>query len=316
MKEEHWSEEPELGRGSLRFRFLFYTLSLFGPFVLRFLAVLVSFFFYIAARTKRKYSREFIRNASKFTGRDLSRNCSTIKHFRSFAISLADKMSAWSGKIHLEDIEIKPGDFTELVNHLNMGQGIFALCSHLGNIEVFRALGSINSQITAEFQIIAIVDFEGTSGFNHLLETINSRSMTEIIPVSDIGPDTIIYLKDFALAGGMIVIAGDRTSRTNQNRIIQLPFLNEEADFPYGPFLLADLLELPVYEIFALKDPSAIMKSHYDIHIHKSPVTAGGNRHTRDARLKNMADHYRDSLQKLAAEYPCQWYNFYHFWKG
>ena len=313
MRRAHWSAQEELGGGRWQFGFLLFVFSRFGSNVLRLFALPLAFFFFLGARSKRRYSREFLGRAARFRDSASAKRCSSLRHFRAFAVSLADKMDAWAGRTKIDQLEIAPGDYDGLVADLQGGRGAVVLCSHLGNIEVFRALGQLYAAETFDFRIAAIVDFDGTGRFNEMIKAINARSMADIIPASNIGPDTVIWLRDFIQDGGMVVIAGDRTAAMTQ-RTLTLPFLGQEADFPYGSFLLADLLEAPVFSVFAIRTKETAFRGIYRVHVRKHPET-GGIRRERDKRLLGMASLFRDQLQELAVQTPCQWFNFYPFWE-
>ena len=54
--------------------------------------------------------------------------------------------------------------------------------------------------------------------------------------------------------GEIVVIVGDRTSATTGERSTRVEFLGKPASFSQGPFILAALLDCPVYFLFCLKD--------------------------------------------------------------
>lgn len=64
-----------------------------------------------------------------------------------------------------------------------------------------------------------------------------------MIPVSHIGPETAIMLRQKLDAGEWVAIVGDRTAvnrqRGGSRRVIWSEFLGKPAPFPQGPFVLA-----------------------------------------------------------------------------
>ena len=60
-------------------------------------------------------------------------------------------------------------------------------------------------------------------------------------------------LRDKLAAGEHVAIVGDRVSVRHQERSLRVPFLGRPAPFPEGPFVLASLLECPVYLLFCFK---------------------------------------------------------------
>ena len=60
-------------------------------------------------------------------------------------------------------------------------------------------------------------------------------------------------LRDKLAAGEHVAIVADRVSVRHMERSLRAPFLGRPAPFPEGPFVLASLLECPVYLLFCLK---------------------------------------------------------------
>src|SRR5690606_28002115 len=65
--------------------------------------------------------------------------------------------------------------------------------------------------------------------------------------------DTAIDLKTRIDRGEFIVILGDRTPVSPDGRVQPAEFLGENAPFAQGPFILAALMDCPVYLMFCLK---------------------------------------------------------------
>jgi predicted LPLAT superfamily acyltransferase len=124
-----------------------------------------------------------------------------------------------------------------------------------------------------------------------------------------------MLLHDRLAAGELAVIAADRTARSAESRCLTLPFLGRDAPFPYGPFLLAALMEVPVYAVFALRQKDISLFPHYDMGIHKSPVSFDCSRREREGRIQEMARWFAALLERYCKEHPYQWYNFYDFWQ-
>ena len=307
MKTGHWSQQKEQGGGFWQFRLVLFLFRVLGPVLTRLIALPVALIIYLKSPAMRASSREYF-------DRLRPKRLSQVRHFCSFAVALVDKMAAWAGKINRQSVDIAGGDFESLVDDLRNRKGALAICSHLGNVEMLRALGSTGNGEIDNLMIWSIVEFGGTSKFNKILETLNRDSMNRILPVSGIGPHSMISMKDFAGEGGLIVIAGDRTSRENQDRTISRTFLGSTAPFPYGTFLLADLLEIPVYFIFAMREHDIRPQSRYRVYCRQSGTETGGGKKGREIRLNSMAGEYSSMLEELCRQYPYQWFNFFSFW--
>jgi predicted LPLAT superfamily acyltransferase len=182
-------------------------------------------------------------------------------------------------------------------------------------MEFIRALAGLNrTGVSREIPVNAIVDFGVSAHFNRMLTELNPQSMTHLIGAKDMGPETVILLQERLAAGELVVIAGDRTSGSEGSRFLSLPFLGEEAPFPYGPFFLASLFGVPVYFVFALRRKDLSLSSAYVMHIHKSGVSFDCPRREREGRIRELASLFVRRLEQYCKEHPYQWYNFYDFW--
>jgi predicted LPLAT superfamily acyltransferase len=189
------------------------------------------------------------------------------------------------------------------------------ITSHLGNMEFIRALAGFNrTGVSRAIPVNAIVDFSVTAHFNRMLRELNAGSVTRIINARDMGPETVMLLADRLAAGELVVIAGDRTSPNAESRCLPLPFLGEDAPFPYGPFFIAALMGSPVYMVFALRQKDISLASRYDMRIHKSPVLFDCPRAERESRIAELARIFASLLERYCQQHPYQWYNFYDFW--
>ncbi|MCL2012845.1 MAG: hypothetical protein FWG75_08680 [Cystobacterineae bacterium] len=242
---------------------------------------------------------------------------SALKHMVAFALTVIEKTQAWGGKIPLRRIHFQGEEVATLVAALEKGRGAVLLCSHLGNAELLRALADHQyTGVSREIAVSSVLD-NVSPFFSRLLSTLNPRSSLKLIHAQSIGPNSIILLKEEIERGGLAVIAADRTSAQNRNNCFSLPFLGAQAPFPKGPFLLAALLEAPVYAVFALRQKNLSPRPEYNMHVHRLGSIEGihpASRKERNKTMENWARHYAALLEAHLLENPYQWYNFYDFW--
>jgi predicted LPLAT superfamily acyltransferase len=145
--------------------------------------------------------------------------------------------------------------------------------------------------------------------FNQLLKQYNPKSSLNLIQVTEITAATSILLSDKIANGELIIIAADRTPVNNQYRVVEVDFLGAKAQFPQGPFILASLLNCPVYTVFCLKD-------HNKHLIHFEHFSDGLNfpRNNRQSAMQQSIQDYANRLQHYCLMAPLQWFNFYDFW--
>ncbi len=96
----------------------------------------------------------------------------------------------------------------------------------------------------------------------------------------------------------------------HEDRAIYCDFLGSPAPFPEGPFILASLLECPVYLLFCLKTDE-----RYDVHLVPLANPLKLPRQTRRADLQIVVERFAQKLEELCLAAPYQWFNFFDFWQ-
>lgn len=80
--------------------------------------------------------------------------------------------------------------------------------------------------------------------------------------------------------------------------------------FPQGPFIIAQLLKVPVYQFFCVKN-----KGKYEVTLHKLSDGEACQRKDRSVFINSLCAKYTKQLEQYCLNDPWQWYNFYEFWK-
>ena len=304
----HWAKVEE--RGIIwGMHFLLKVYLLFGRKVLQvFLYPVVSYYWLINTKG-RAASQQYLEKISKYQSDpaiNASLKCS-YRHFISFANALIDKLAAWSGSLTLDDVVYNGRE--AVMHHLDQGQGVFILGSHLGNLEVCQVIAKLRRNVT----INVLVHTKHTEKFNTLLNKYADSGRLNLIQVSNVNAATAMLLQDKIEAGELVIIAADRTPISEQGRVAQADFLGRTANFPQGPFILALLLKCPVFTLFCLKqqDKQVIyFDSFIDGHGQSVP------RQERTAAIQHYVEKFANRLQSYCIKEPLQWFNFYDFWQG
>lgn len=105
-------------------------------------------------------------------------------------------------------------------------------------------------------------------------------------------------------------MVGDRTSVAHAGRSISCEFLGHPAQFAEGPFILASLLDCPVYFLFCLKKAG-----RYEVYLEKVADKLELPRATRKEDLERVIRRYAALLEEQCLAFPYQWYNFFDFWQ-
>jgi predicted LPLAT superfamily acyltransferase len=302
----HWADIEE--RGIVWGMNLLLKIHLiFGRKVLQFFLYPVVSYYWLSNRKARASSREYLERISHYVDQpDINNGLKCgYQHFISFANALIDKLAAWCGSFTLNVIEFYGRE--PIINHIDQGQGVLILGSHLGNLEVCRVIAQLRNKVT----INVLVHTKHTEKFNKLLNQYATSGRLNLIQVSGINAATAMLLQDKIEAGELGIIAADRTPISGQGaRTSQTEFLGKMAHFPQGPFILALLLKCPVYTLFCLKqkDKQIIYFDHF---------SEGRTvpRKERAVVIQQWVEDYAARLQNYCLKAPLQWFNFYDFWQ-
>jgi predicted LPLAT superfamily acyltransferase len=306
----HWSVETERrGQWGLRFMLAVYRYGGRLPFTLLLWPVVA--IYWLSGQRARTASRQWLAQVTAAAQQRqvaLPPRLNSYRHFLRFAGAMLDKVASWRGDLRWgRDIDFAPG--AEAVIRAPAGQGKLILASHLGDIEACRAM----AQKVSGLVINALVFTDNARRFRAVLETIAPQAGVNLMPVSDIGPETAILLQQKLDAGEWVAIVGDRTAvnpqRGGERRVIWSDFLGRAAPFPQGPFVLAAALRCPVLLMFALQQQGKLR-----IHCEPFADPLLLPRAQRQQALQQAVDHYAERLAHYALLAPLDWFNFFDFW--
>ncbi len=299
----HWSEIDERGI-YWGMRFLGQVYRFGGRKVcLAAMSPIITYFF-LTGRTARAASRDFLERVAKHNHQPSPTWRNSFVHFMRFGESALDKIAAWCGEMKLDDLDL-PDDADSLFSYIPRDQAVILFVSHFGNIELVRAIASRDRN----FRVNVLLHQKNAARFGRVLQQFAPESQVDLIEVSDIGPDTAILLREKAERGEWIVIAADRVAIGARDKSVSVPFIGENASFPQGPFILAHLLQCPVYMVAAWREGR-----RFNISWEKLSERIDLPRNDRTAKITEHAKTYATWLEKLVVQHPLQWFNFYDFW--
>ncbi|WP_318434959.1 glycosyltransferase family 2 protein [Photobacterium leiognathi] len=310
IEQQHWSSHAERGT-ILGIKTLLAVYSLLGRKAFNVLLKAVMGYYYLTGKKARKASEDYLEQLESYASDNqltLPSKLNSYDHLLSFGHTMLDKLVAWKGDYSENNLTIHGDEhFNELAKRQ---QGIVVLGSHLGNLELCRALSSRHPDI----KINALVFTEHAERFNAVLKAINPDSDLNLIQVNELGADTAIMLQQKVEQGEWVVIVGDRTSVTKEQRVVWADFLGKPAPFPQGPFILASVLKVPVYTLFGLRDDSQATP-HFDVYFEPFSEQLILPRKTRETALQETVQQYASRLESYTIKAPLQWYNFFNFWQ-
>ena len=310
-KPQHWAGVQER-KGMAGMRFMVAVYRILGRTTFDILLRPVVGYFWLTGRVQREASKQYLarlKHRAQQQSLPLPANLNSYRHFLRFASAMLDKVASWRGDLRLgQDIVFAPG--AEAVIDAPSAEGKLILASHLGDIEVCRALAQLDGQRV----INALVFSEHAQRFKQVIEGITAQAGINLLPVTEMGPETAMLLKEKLSAGEWVAIVGDRTSitpsRGGERRVVWSDFFGVPAPFPQGPFVLASVLACPVILMFALRQ-------HGKLHIHCEPFADPLllPRQRRVEALQETVDHYAARLEHYSLQSPLDWFNFFDFWR-
>jgi len=221
-----------------------------------------------------------------------------------FGESALDKIAAWSGEMKIDDLDL-PNHADSLFAYIPRDQALILFVSHFGNIELVRAIASRDR----DFRVNVLLHQKNAARFGRVLQKFAPQSQVDLIEVTDIGPDTAMLLREKVERGEWVVIAADRVAIGARDKSVRVPFLGDPAPFPQGPFVLAHLLQCPVYMVAAWRNGK-----RFEIVWEKLADQITLPRANRIGKITEYAGQYANWLEKLVVTKPLQWFNFYDFW--
>ncbi|MCC4863136.1 glycosyltransferase family 2 protein [Vibrio splendidus] len=308
-EQPHWSRTQERGT-VLGIKLLLAVYTLLGRGVFNLILRGVMRYYHLTGKRARNASEQYLYQLKAYAEQqniELPAELTSYNHLLSFGHTMLDKLAAWKGDFSVDNLSIHGQEqFESMVANQ---QGVLILGSHLGNIELCRALGRRHSNI----KINALVFTEHAERFNSVMKAVNPQSDLNLIQVTSMGPDTAILLQQKLEQGEWIVIVGDRTSTSKESRSVWAEFLGKEAPFPQGPFMLASVLKAPVFLLFGLRDDSQ-SKPHFNVYFEHFSDKIELPRKTREQSLQQVVQKYANRLEHYTLKAPLQWYNFFNFW--
>ncbi|MCR9212225.1 MAG: glycosyltransferase family 2 protein [Proteobacteria bacterium] len=302
---KHWADLNERGV-SWGVKAVFGTYKLLGRNACWILLQPILLYFFVTGRHQRTASFQYWNRIWTETGKAGKPGYLIVwRHYRSFGRMALEKLAAWLGDIGVE--ELVADNLDELDSVASGDKGVIVFSSHLGNIEVSRAL----ARKRGANRVTVFAHTRNAMRFNRILAKYNPLSAIDIMEVEDITPATIIELQDRLDRGDWIVIAGDRIPITGEKRLTEVKFLGDQAPFSQGPVLIASLLKCPVYVMNCVREEKG-----FRVFFEKIAEEITLPRRGRDEAIQGFVTQYARILEDLCKKYPDQWYNLYDFWRA
>lgn len=135
-----------------------------------------------------------------------------------------------------------------------------------------------------------------------------SQNNIRMIPVAD-DLSHLFALHEAIDKGEIVCMTADRVF--GSPKTITCPFLGKKAEFPLGPFAMAQCMHVPVLAIFVMKTGLR----RYHVEVSDISLTPDEQRQMkRREQVGRLAGKYVEAFEKAVRQYPNQWFNYYEFW--
>ena len=216
-----------------------------------------------------------------------------INHCR-FAEIILDRFYVYAGGRVRFDIP----DYERYQRLANGKEGFVILSAHVGNYE---AAGYTLVAQSKRFNVLVYAG-EAETVMENRRRMFEDNNLHMILIRKDMSH--LFEISNCLSDGESVSIPADRVF--GSNRHYKLPFLNEDAAFPMGPFAIAAQREVLVLTIHVMKTGW----KRYRIYIEQLDAGTG----TIKQRAAQLASQYVGTLETVVRKHPTQWFNYYNFW--
>ena len=262
-------------------------------------------YYWLASPVARRSSLQYLRRMHAAHGLwpKVPGGRQSQRHFRVFAEVILDKLLALTGRYRFERVGFKG---REALGALlaQRGRGAVVVTAHMGCIELCRAI----AERRAGLRLNVLVHTAHAQRFNRVLQRLAPDSGVQLLQVTDFNAATAMMLAERVERGELIAIAGDRVP-VRESRVTYAPFLGEDAPFPCGPYILASVLECPLYFMGCVHDGAG-----YAVEFVPLAERVLLPRARREQALAEYAGLFAQQLERMLRKAPYDWFNFFPFW--
>lgn len=264
----------------------------------------VGYFYLTAPKPRRNIARYQVRLRAAYPDAPLPERGAVFGQFAAFGRAVCDRFAVWQRKIRYEDLVLHDPDdvYAEIRNRRQRGQ-VF-VCSHIGNVEICRALVSHHQG----FRLNVLVHSRHAEAFNDALVKAGADRI-QLVQVADLDVALMMELNRRLDAGEWLAVAADRVPVRGE-KTVAVDFLGAKADMPQGAWLLAALLKTQIHTLFCIWE-----NGRYQLKLRRFADASGWKRGERADKVAAAAQAFADRLAEECARTPLQWFNFYDFWK-
>lgn len=213
-----------------------------------------------------------------------------------FGQVVIDKFAMYAGKSFSFEVE----GYKHYLTLARNSESFIFLSSHIGNYEL------AGYKLVSDDKPFNVLVYMGEK--KSVMENRSKMFAHTNIHMISVKQDmSHLFEINNALRNGEIVsMPADRF--WGSSKYLTIDFLGKNARFPLGPFKTATMRGVGVLAINVMKTS---LKS-YKIYV--TPLCYDKTK-SKDDQVVELANNYVRELEKMIKLYPCQWYNYYDFWK-
>ncbi len=276
-------------------QFFVFVVSAMGRTVARFWVWLIMPYYFLAARTARRATADFLRRIEQPSGWG-----AVFRQFVTFSHCVVDKILLLRGETEAFDLELIGHEHMESLQ----GRGALLLSAHVGSFEALRAAARDYDMV-----VNIIVNRTNARMVNKVFSDLETDGKLQLVEMGDDQVKLMLRLRELVEMGQTISIMGDRVTAGERSMVV--PFLGQDARFPTGAYLLAHALKCPVFLVFGIYEGG----NKYTLHCEPFAEQIRLPRKGRQDALKGWVDKYSERLEHYARRSPSNWWNFFDFWR-
>ena len=303
----HWSRAAERG-SMLGLRITVACYRWFGkPISLVLVHAIVAYFFLTGAK-QRKASLAYLRRvaSSPEGARALGREpgiWASFLHFRAFALSIFDRLVLWFGRERDLRFEVFGREHYDRL--LGPTRGAIVIGAHLGSFDALRALAERDRRT-----VNVLMYTEHAPRINAVFRALSPDVQLRVIQVEPDSMSTVLQIRACIERGELVAMLGDRVEPADRGRTQSVTLLGGRIELPEAPYLLAGLLDCPLFFMVALRAPGPRYRVFAEVLAERVDFGRG----ERDKRIRELAAAYTGRLEHYLLQAPYQWFNFYDVW--
>ncbi len=277
-------------------RFLVWVARHLGRNVLHAMLWPVSVYFVIVRGPERRASFSYLGRVFQRP----ARLAEVINHFHHFAKVTADRFYFLANP---DSIPVRFVVDPLLDDVLENGKpGIF-LAAHFGSFEAARVLGPRLGGI----RLRIVLDKALNQRFMDIMAEVEPELAGLIIDSEQGAVELGLNIGDALREGDWVGFLADR--RRVGDRISSQAFLGSPAQFPTGPYIIANLFKAPIIGTFC-----RLTDNGYEVHCEVISEQTDIPRQQRQPAIDALVANYVQRLEHHVRSSPYAWFNFFDFW--